>query len=213
MKLKWKDIYEQNKQRRYCEITGIKKEDVELESNSFTRLKERKYLVLAIILIVGALIVYTFRKDIKILLMVLAFFLVAGVCFFVFNYFKFKCLKDGLYVRFGFQQGKFSYDKLKGVYLSRFNDYTFLLPVKRLYSIVIRYEDSYKRIRELSFPNYFLKPESVSEFLENFEIKEEAKSQYVQYERFKVLKRIGKAALFILFVAFIIAMAVINLKK
>lgn len=213
MKLKWKDIYEQNKQRRYCEITGIKKEDVELESNSFTRLKERKYLVLAITLIVGALIVYTFRKDIKILLMVLAFFLVAGVCFFVFNYFKFKCLKDGLYVRFGFQQGKFSYDKLKGVYLSRFNDYTFLLPVKRLYSIVIRYEDSYKRIRELSFPNYFLKPESVSKFLENFEIKEEAKSQYVQYEKFKVLKRIGKAALFILFVAFIIAMAVINLKK
>ena len=51
MNLKLKDIYNNNKQRRYCEITGIKKEDVEIESNSFRVLKEKKYLTLIIIVI------------------------------------------------------------------------------------------------------------------------------------------------------------------
>lgn len=204
MKLKWKDIYNENSKRRYCEITGIKKEDVELESNSFKFLKEKKYLVLVIALIIIALLVYTFRNDLKILLIVLAFFAIAGICLFLFNYFKFKCLKDGLYVRFGFQEGKFSYDKLKGIYLSKFNDYSFLIPTKRVYSIVIRYEDSYKRIKELSFPNYFVKPEDVSAFLDNFEIKEAEENKYVQYERFKVLKMIGKIALFVLFAIVVI---------
>ena len=204
MKLKWKDIYNENSKRRYCEITGIKKEDVELESNSFKFLKEKKYLVFVIALIIIALLVYTFRNDLKILLIVLAFFAIAGICLFLFNYFKFKCLKDGLYVRFGFQEGKFSYDKLKGIYLSKFNDYSFLIPTKRVYSIVIRYEDSYKRIKELSFPNYFVKPEDVSAFLDNFEIKEAEENKYVQYERFKVLKMIGKIALFVLFAIVVI---------
>ena len=206
MKLKWKDIYNENSKRRYCEITGIKKEDVEIESNSFKTLKERKYLVLVIVLIVIALLIYTFRSDIKILFIVLAFFLVAGVCFFIFNYFKFKCLKDCLYVKFGFNEGKFNYDKLKSVYLSKFNDYSSFLPVKRVYSLVIRYTDGYNRIRELSFPCYFLKPEKVSEFLENFEVKEAVENKFVQYEKFKVLKLIGKAIIFVLFAIIVIGM-------
>ena len=206
MKLKWKDIYNENTKRRYCEVTGIKKEDVELESNSFKFLKEKKYLVLVIALIIIALLVYTFRSDYRILLGVLAFFAIAGICLFVFNYFKFKCLKDGLYVRFGFQEGKFAYDKVKGVYLSKFNDYSFLLPT-HVYSIVIRYEDSYNRMKELSFPSYFVKPEQVSEFLNNFNIKEEENNRYVQYERFKLLKIVGKVLLFVLFVIVVIGLA------
>lgn len=213
MKLKWKDIYKDNIKRRYCEVTGIKKEDVELESNSFKTLKERKYIVLVLALISIAVLIYTFRNDIKLLFMVLGFFLIAGVCFFIFNYFKLKCLKDGLYIRFGFTEGKFSYNKLKGVYLSRFNDYSSFLPVKRAYSIVIRYTDNYNRIKELSFPNYFLKPEKVSEFLDNFVIKEAEENKYVNYERFKIFKFIGKALVFVLFAILIIAMLFMRITK
>lgn len=205
-KLKWKDVYNNNKKRRYCEITGIKEENVEIESNSFKVLKERKYIVLIASLIIIALLVWTFRNDIKILLILLAFFIVSGICFFVFNYFKFKCLKDGLYVRFGFQEGKFSYDKLRGVYLSKFNDYSFLIPAKRVYSIVIRYIDNTNRIKELSFPNYFIKPEDTEKFLSNFDIKEAEESKLVQYERFKVLKKLFKAAIFIMFVLLMIGL-------
>ena len=206
-KLKWKDVYNSNKQRRYCEIDGIEQEDVEIESNSFKVLKERKYIVLIASIITLALLIWTFRNNIKILLIVLAFFAGAGICFFIFNYFKFKCTKDGLYVRFGFQEGKFSYDKLKGVYLSKYNDYSFLIPLRRIYSIVIRYEDTYGRIKELSFPNYFVKPEETESFLNNFNLKEAVQDRYVQYERFKVLKKVGKACLFIFIALMVIGFA------
>ncbi len=205
-KLKWKEVYNNNKKRRYCEITGIKEENVEIESNSFKVLKERKYIVLIASIIIIALLVWTFRNDIKILLILLAFFIGSGICFFVFNYFKFKCLKDGLYVKFGFQEGKFSYDKLRGVYLSKFNDYSFLIPAKRVYSIVIRYIDNTNRIKELSFPNYFIKPEDTEKFLSNFDIKEAEESKLVQYERFKILKKLFKAAIFIMFVLLMIGL-------
>ena len=203
-KLKWKDVYESNKQRRFCEVTGIKEENVEIESNSYKVFLKRKYIIIFASLIATLLIVWTFRNNIKVLLMVLAFFAIVGIGFFVFTYYKFKCLKDGLYVKFGFQQGKFKYDKIKAIYLSKYNDYSFLLPTRRRYSIVIRYEDNLNRLRELSFPNYFLTPEQTAEFLNNFIIKETQEEKYVQYERFKILKKIGKVVLVVLFLLFII---------
>ena len=205
-KLRWKDIYNSNKQRRYCEVTGIKNEGVELESNSLKTLKDRKYIAIIATLMLFGFIIFTFKNDIKILLMVLAFFLIAGICFFVFNYFKFECLKDKLHIRFGFQEGSFPYEKIKGVYLSKYNDYSFLIPAKRVYSIVIRYTDSFDRIKELSFPNYFLNKKNTIEFLDNFIIKEEEEEKYVQYERYKVLKMVGKVALVVLIILFVIGL-------
>lgn len=208
MKLKWKDIYNDNKNRRFCEITGIKKQDVEIESNSFRVLKEKKYYAIAIIVIFTLILLYTFRKDLKVFLMVMVFFAIAGACFFIFNYFKFKCMKDGLYIKFGMQQGKFSYEKIKSIYLSKFNDYSFLIPSKA-YNIVIRYIDNNNRIKELSFPNYFLNKQDTINFLDNFEIKEIKNEKYVSFEKFKILKKVAKIAAFALFliILFVIAFA------
>lgn len=203
-KLKWKDVYKNNEKRRYCEVTGIKEQNIEIESNSFKVLKKRKYIVLIASIILLLLIICTFKTNFKILLMVLAFFAVAGICFFIFNYFRFKCTEDGLYIKFGFQEGKFSYDKLKSVYLSKYNDYGFLIPSKRVYSIVLRYTDNTGRIKELSFPNYFITPEDTEKFLNNFEIKEAEENKFVGYERFKVFRKIGKIILIVLFIAFVI---------
>lgn len=203
-KLKWKDVYKNNEKRRYCEVTGIKEQNIEIESNSFKVLKKRKYIVLIASIILLLLIIWTFRTNFKIILMVLAFFAVAGICFFIFNYFRFKCTEDGLYIKFGFQEGKFSYDKLKSVYLSKYNDYGFLIPSKRVYSIVLRYTDNTGRIKELSFPNYFITPEDTEKFLNNFEIKEAEENKFVGYERFKVFRKIGKIILIVLFIAFVI---------
>ncbi len=198
-KLKWKDIYNSNKQRKYNEIIGIKSENVELESNSFKTLKKRKYIIIISILVIILLLVWTFRRDIKMLFVVLAFFGIASIGFFVFNYFKLRCEKDGLYVRFGFQEGKFPYNRVKNVYLSRFNDYNFFIPTKKIYSVVIRYTDSFDRLKELSFPNYFLTPEDTEKFLSNFDIKEAEEGRYVQYERIKLFKLLGKIFVFVFF--------------
>ena len=209
-KLKWKNIYNENKQRKYCQITGIKQYDVELESNSLKSLKQRKYIILAIVIICAAIIIWTFRSDIKVLLMVLGFLTVAGCAFFIFNFFRFKCLKDGLYVRFGLQEGVFPYDKIKSVYLSKYNDYSFLLPNSKSLCIVLRYEDSFNRIRELSFPNYFLSKEQTVEFLDNFIISEEPVEKFVNFEKFKLLKRIGKIALFVIAILTILGLLVLS---
>ncbi|MBR3673717.1 MAG: hypothetical protein IKN65_05505 [Clostridia bacterium] len=198
-KLKWKDIYNSNKQRKYNEIIGIKNDNVELESNSFKTLKKRKYIIIISILVIILLLVWTFRRDIKMLFVVLAFFGIASIGFFVFNYFKLRCEKDGLYVRFGFQEGKFPYNRVKNVYLSRFNDYNFFIPTKKIYSVVIRYTDNFDRLKELSFPNYFLTPEDTEKFLSNFDIKEAEEGRYVQYERIKLFKLLGKIFVFVFF--------------
>lgn len=212
MKLKWKDIYNNNKQRRYCEITGIKKQDVELESNSFRILKQNKYLSIIIAVILIAILFFTFRKDMRVFLIVLAFFTVAAICFFIFNYFKFKCTSNGLYVRFGMQEGLFPYEKLKSVYLSKFNDYRFLIPSNG-YSIVIRYYDNNNRIKELSFANYFLNKQETIKFLENFNIKEERNNRYITYEKFKVLRKIIKVTAIVVFTILIFVAVYINMKN
>lgn len=212
MKLKWKDIYNNNKQRRYCEITGIKKQDVELESNSFRILKQNKYLSIIIAVILIAILFFTFRKDIRVFLIVLAFFAVAAICFFIFNYFKLRCTSNGLYIRFGMQEGLFPYEKLKSVYLSKFNDYRFLIPSNG-YSIVIRYYDNNNRIKELSFANYFLNKQETINFLENFNIKEERNNRYITYEKFKVLRKIIKVTAIVVFTILIFVAVYINMKN
>lgn len=212
MKLKWKDIYNNNKQRRYCEITGIKKQDVELESNSFRILKQNKYLSIIITVILIAILFFTFRKDMRVFLIVLAFFAVAAICFFIFNYFKLRCTSNGLYIRFGMQEGLFPYEKLKSVYLSKFNDYRFLIPSNG-YSIVIRYYDNNNRIKELSFANYFLNKQETINFLENFNIKEERNNRYITYEKFKVLRKIIKVTAIVVFTILIFVAVYINMKN
>ncbi len=213
MKLKWKDIYNNYKQRKYCDIIGIKKEDVEIVSNSFGILKQKKYLIITIIsiLVFAILLIYTLRNDIKVLLMVLAFFIVAGFLFFVFNYYKLKCTKNGLYVRFGMQQGTFSYNKVKSVYLARFNDYNIFIPSK-IYSIVIRYLDNNGKLKELSFPNYFIGKEEIIDFLDNFNVAEAENKQYVNFERYKNLKRIVKIVGFIFLVLVALSLLVVPAK-
>ena len=198
-KVKWKDVYKDNRERKYINIKGIKEENIELESNSYKALKKRKYIIAVVLLVCLVLLVWTFRHDIKMLFIVLAFFGMASIGFFIFNYFKFRCDKDGLYVRFGFQEAKFDYGKVKNIYLSRFNDYNFLIPVKKIYSIVIRYTDNFGRLKELSFPNYFVTPEDTQKFFDNFELEETQAEKSVQYEKLKLLKRIGKIVIFVFF--------------
>lgn len=207
MNIKWKDIYSENRKRTYCKISNVKEENITVESNSFRILKEKKYPIIIVALIIIALLFYTFRNDLKIFLIVLAFFLIAGLLFTVFNYFKLTCMKDGLYIKYGFQQGKFNYERIDSVFLSRYNDTSFLFP-SISYNLVIRYTDNFKRIRELSFPSHFLSKEETIKFLNNFEIEEQEVSAYINHEKFKLFKRIAKSAAFILLIICIIYLVI-----
>lgn len=202
-KLKWKDIYKENLNRKVCEIEKIKNYDIGIESNPINALKARKYLIAAFFIIVTILLIITFRQDIKVLFMVLGFIFFSVVFFTIFNYFKFECKKEGLYIKFGMQAGMFPYDKVKSVYLSRFNDNNIMMFTNN-YNIVIRYMNSLNRIKELSFPVHFLNKEETVKFLDNFELKEEPKNEFVFFERKKLLKKIAKFLGIIFIVVFVV---------
>lgn len=202
MDLKWKDIYKNNIDRRFCEITNIKQSNIGLESDVKKFLKNRKILLIILSIIVLILLIITFHKDLKVLLVVISFLIAIAGCFIFFNHFKLQCLEDGLFIKFGFQQGKFPYERVKNIYLSKFNDYSFLFP-SRTYNIVIRYIDTFNKLKELSFPNYFVSKEDMVKFLENFEIKENKNNEYVNYERFKMVKQILKILGFVVLVVFV----------
>lgn len=198
-KLKWKEIYKEKRNNRYYEVTGIKKENVEIESSPIKVIKKYKYYVALISLVIIAFVFYSFRNDIKIALSVIAFFILASSFFVLFNYYKLTCGKDGLYIKLGFQNAMFNYDRIKSVYISRFNDSSYLFSI-RTYNIVIRYIDNFNRLKELFFDASFLNKEQALEFLNNFELKEVESEDYKQYEKLKLLKKIGKVVLIVLFI-------------
>ena len=206
-KLKWKDIYKENSNRKVCEIEKIKNYDVALESNPINFLKSRKYLIAGFFLIVTILIIITFIKEPKVLFMVLGFVFFAFITYLTFNYFKFECRKEGFYIKFGMQAGIFPYDRVKSVYLSRFNDNSIMMFTNN-YNIVVRYMNSLNRIKELSFPVHFLNKEETVKFLDNFELKEEPKNEFVSFEKRKLLKKIAKFLGILFIVIFILAASI-----
>ena len=210
--LKWKDIYKNYKDRRYQEFVGIKKEDVEIESSPSQALKNMKYYILLGALIVIAIILYAFRNNLKIALAAIAFLFAFGALFFVFNYYKIALKKDGLHIKFGLQQGIFKYERIKSIYISRFNDSSYLLSI-RTYNIVIRYVDNFNRLKELFFDATFLNKEQLVEFLNNIEVKDVETNQYKNFERYKLLKKIGKIILIIAFLIIVGTIGYINLNR
>ena len=72
--MKTKDIYKENKERKYCQIVDIKNENVEVESAPIKVIKENWKKYLAATLIILAIIIFTFYKDLKVLFSVIAFF-------------------------------------------------------------------------------------------------------------------------------------------
>ena len=52
-----------------------------------------------------------------------------------------------------------------------------------------------------------MKPEETEKFLNNFNLKEAEQGKYVQYERFKVLKKVGKALIFVFIALMVIGFA------
>lgn len=210
--LKWKNIYKDYKDRRYQEFVSIKKEDVEIESNPSQLLKSKKYYVLLISLAIIAIILFAFRNNLKIALAAIGFLFAIGSLFFLFNYYKISFKKDGLYIKFGIQQGMFKYDRIKSIYISRFNDSSYLFSV-RTYNVVIRYVDNFNRLKELFFDATFLNKEQLIEFLNNIEVKDVETNKYKNYERFKLLKKIGKIILIVGFIIVVGTIGYINLNK
>ena len=117
--MKTKDIYKENKERKYCQIVDIKNENVEVESAPIKVIKENWKKYLAATLIILAIIIFTFYKDLKVLFSVIAFFAFIALLSVVSNIYSMKCKENSLSLKFNFQKFELPYSRIANIYLSK----------------------------------------------------------------------------------------------
>ena len=209
--MKTKEVYKENKNRRYCPIVEIKNDEIGIESSPIKTIKENWIKFLIGTLIILLILVVTFYKDWTVLLSVLAFLTFIVCACILSSTYSMKCKEKTLSMKLNFQKFEISYSRIANIYLSREFSVSDLIPMFT-YSLVIRYVDNMNFLKELSFSTLFLKPDDIEKFLDNFIIENEPAKQCIKYEKYKLGKNILKIAGFILFIIAIALVVYFSLK-
>ena len=190
--MRFKEIFLENKDRRYCNITKVKKENMTLVIDPIRKIKENWIVLLGILVVIIGFLLINFNSKIFLVSLALIAFLV--VVYIFGNKAILKCDKDLLYIKQGFQENKIPYSKIKTVFISRAAELMLFIPTYS-YNILIRYEDNFSFIRELNFSLMCADEDEVKEFIENFEIENKINQRIVKFEKRKF---IGKLLTFII---------------
>jgi hypothetical protein len=190
--MRFKEIFLENKDRRYCNITKVKKENMTLVIDPIRKIKENWIVLLGILVVIIGFLLINFNSKIFLVSLALIAFLV--VVYIFGNKAILKCDKDLLYIKQGFQENKIPYSKIKTVFISRAAELMLFIPTYS-YNIIIRYEDNFSFIRELNFSLMCADEDEVKEFIENFEIENKINQRIVKFEKRKF---IGKLLTFII---------------
>lgn len=197
--MRFKEIFLENKDRRYCNITKVKKENMTLSINPIRKLKENWIVLLGILVVIIGFLLINFNSKIFLVSLVLIAFLV--VVYIFGNKAILKCDKESLYIKQGFQENKIPYSKIKTVFISRAAELMLFVPTYS-YNIIIRYEDNFSFIRELNFSLMCADENEVKEFIENFEIDKKIDQRIVKFEKRKFIGRLLTFVITIIAVVF-----------
>lgn len=197
--MRFKEIFLENKDRRYCNITKVKKENMTLSINPIRKLKENWIVLLGILVVIIGFLLINFNSKIFLVSLVLIAFLV--VVYIFGNKAILKCDKESLYIKQGFQENKIPYSKIKTVFISRAAELMLFVPTYS-YNIIIRYEDNFSFIRELNFSLMCADENEVKEFIENFEIDQKIDQRIVKFEKRKFIGRLLTFVITIIAVVF-----------
>jgi len=197
--MRFKEIFLENKDRRYCNITKVKKENMTLSINPIRKLKENWIVLLGILVVIIGFLLINFNLKIFLVSLVLIAFLV--VVYIFGNKAILKCDKKSLYIKQGFQENKIPYSKIKTVFISRAAELMLFVPTYS-YNIIIRYEDNFSFIRELNFSLMCADENEVKEFIENFEIDQKIDQRIVKFEKRKFIGRLLTFVITIIAVVF-----------
>lgn len=182
-----KEIFLENKDRRYYNVSRVKKENMTLVVDPVKKLKENWIVLLGIfVVIIGFLLINFNMKILGISMALIAFFVVV---FIYGNKAILKCDKNSLNIQQGFQKNKIPYSKVKGVFIARAIDLMLFIPTYN-YNIIIRYEDPFSFIRELNFSLMCADEDEVKKFIENFEINKTVDQKIVKFEKRKLIWKI-----------------------
>ena len=182
-----KEIFLENKDRRYYNVSRVKKENMTLVVDPVKKLKENWIVLLGIfVVIIGFLLINFNMKILGISMALIAFFVVV---FIYGNKAILKCDKNSLNIQQGFQKNKIPYSKVKGDFIARAIDLMLFIPTYN-YNIIIRYEDPFSFIRELNFSLMCADEDEVKKFIENFEINKTVDPKIVKFEKRKLIWKI-----------------------
>lgn len=199
--MKFKEIFFENKDRRYRNITKVKKENMTLVIDPIRKIKENWIVLLGILVVIIGFLLINFNSKIFLVSISLIAFLV--VVYIFGNKAILKCDKDSLYIKQGFQENKIPYFKIKTVFISRAAELMLFVPTYS-YNIIIRYEDNFSFIRELNFSLMCADENEVKEFIENFEIDKKIDQRIVKFEKRKFIGKLLTFIVTLIVVAFII---------
>lgn len=182
--MNYKELCIKTEKNRYSDIEGIKDEKVVLEGKPLKKIKENWIIML---LIIAVTIVFLLIKfNIIYFLICIALILFFIMLFIYGNTYTITCNKEDIHIKQGLQKFNIPYKSIKNVYISK----TAGLTVLRTYVLVVRCEDNLKLLREFEFPLLCTNYEQVSNFINNFIIKNERNEKYFIYEKRRSLRRI-----------------------
>lgn len=199
--MKLKDLYLENTNHRYNNVTRVKKENIILKMNPIKKIQENWIVLLGILVVIIGFLIVNFNARVFTISLILIAFL---VCVFIFgNKATIKCDKNMLDIKQGFQHNRIPYSNLKSVFIGRAAELFLFIPMYS-YNIVIRYEDNFSLLRELEFSLMCADEEDVKTFISNFEVDQTVSQRFVTFEKRKFW---GKLAVSI--IAAIIMIAII----
>lgn len=182
--MNYKELCKKTENNRYSEIAGIKNEKVILEGKPLKKIKDNWIIMLLIIAVtVGFLLI---KFNIVYFLICIALLVFFVMLFIYGNTYTITCNKDDIHIKQGLQKFNIPYKSIKNVNISKTAGLTFL----RTYVLVVRCEDSLKLLREFEFPLLCTNYEQVSNFINNFIIKNERNEKYFIYGKRRSLRRI-----------------------
>lgn len=186
--MKLKELYANNARRCLCAVKNVKEENLTLEMNPLKKIKENMWVLLIIVAAVIGLLLINFSVNSFFVSISLVALLI--LLFIYGNKATLHCDKDFLNVKQGFQNIKIPYKNLKNVYIGRVSGMLFFLPSFN-YNVVVRFEDNFGFLRELSFSLLCSNEKDVEKFINNFDTEENIEDRYVQYEKKKIWKKIA----------------------
>lgn len=209
--MNFKDIYKKNEERKYYNIIDTKGKELEIKSIPVEKIKENKYKILIISLIIILVLLFALHNSLKTFFVSLGFLLFIFISGIYFNSYSIKSEKDKLNLKWNFQKFDLPYTNLKGIFLTRDISPLDVIPIPT-YNLVIRYLDNMNFIRELSFPARLLNPEELNEFINNFVIDNQKANDCIRFEKIKKFKMTMKIVGFILFAILIFVIVILSIK-
>lgn len=211
--IKWNDIYSKCQHNKYSQITNILK-TATLKSNFLSFLKEYKISISIWIIAILAILFYTFRSNLMLVLYSSLLLIILFILALYNSTYDLHLKKEKLELSINFQKYTINYKDLVNIYLSKSKSNFLFIPFY-IYSLNIIYNTEESPML-LSLPVVMLNKESVINFFESFETQmlenEEEELKQKEKDTKNTVKAFIIALLIILALTFIIGFIIYSIR-